>query len=356
MSLFRRGRVWWCQIYRDGVRHQFSTGTANRKQAEAVEEKYKADLHATAFGIPNFDRQITVGALVAHFLAEGNPSIYHQDRIKQFLPYFSEYQALRLTRALLAEYRAARQAGGVTDATINRDLSVLRRILNWAVDQELIPANPLPRLRLARERRVSQPVMSVREEQLVLGACPDYLRPIVLMSLDTGLRKGECLHQRFEHIDFDRGVLSVTKSKTLEGTAREVPLTKRLQKALEEIRKPTGVAFMYQGQAIADIKKGWAAALRRAQVRHVRFHTLRHTFATRCAEAGVLPDVRMALLGHMPTNRVHARYVHIEIQLKRAAIAALEHWYQQQEQKLKGELNAESQNSNPADRPATGEN
>ena len=71
----------------------------------------------------------------------------------------------------------------MTDATVNRALSVLRHILYWAVDEQLIQANPLARLPLVRERRLKRPVMSVAEERprpcstAGLSAQDCYLRP-----------------------------------------------------------------------------------------------------------------------------------------------------------------------------------
>src|SRR5678816_2028054 len=102
MSLYKRGNTWWSQLYRDGVRHNASTGTGNRRQAEAVEEKFKRELHAKAFGLVEFDPTINLGELVAHFMAKGNPSTYHTERIKQFLPYFADTLASRITRSALA--------------------------------------------------------------------------------------------------------------------------------------------------------------------------------------------------------------------------------------------------------------
>jgi len=345
MSLFRRGDVWWCQVYRDGVRHQFSTGTGNRRQAEAVEDKFKRELHAKAFGLVDFDPTITIGTLVAHYMAKGKPSVYHTERIKQFLPCFADVQANRLTRGALADYRNQRLSGGVKDATVNRDLSVLRRVLNWSIDEQLIPANPLGRLKLARERRFHRPIMSVREEQQVLAAAPEYLRNFIIAALDLGMRKGELLGQRNEHIDFDRNLLAVSRSKTPEGDARELPFTARVREILLKLHKPSGVVFTFQGQPILDNKKGWAATLKRAGVRHFRVHDLRHTANVRWLESGTMADVRMALLGHMSAGRVHDRYTHISIHEKRAAMARLEAWYKQQLDQLKGENNGTAESS-----------
>ena len=319
MSLFKRGNVWWTYFYREGVRHQQSTGSTNRRQAEIIEAKLKEEINNRRFQIAEFDPQITFGALAARFLTSGSVRRHHLYHLKFLLPYFSEVTAVRLTKSLADNFRAARRMQNplIKEATINRDLSVLRHILYWSVDEKLIATNPLARMKMARERRTKRQVLSVAEEQLLLGASTGHLYPMVIMTLDTGMRRGEITSQRWGDIDFPRKLLFVTHSKTPEGEAREIPLTKRLYELLLERQKPDGLVITYKDQPVRIIKRTWKTALKNAQVRHVRFHDLRHTFNTRLMEAGVLQEVRMALMGHSPGTSVHAMYTHIELPVKR---------------------------------------
>ena len=181
-------------------------------------------------------------------------------------------------------------------------------------------------------------VLSVEEEQRLLAACPNHLKYITIGALDSGMRRGELLHQKCEHIDFTRRLLFVTRSKTAGGKSREIPLTARFFEVLSTLRQEEGVGFLYRGKPIADVKTAWKHALERAGLRHIRFHDLRHSFNTRLIEAGVISDVRMALMGHSSGQRTHAIYTHISIQAKRDAIARLEAWVkkQQQNQQLEG--------------------
>src|SRR5262249_31589429 len=78
-------------------------------------------------------------------------------------------------------------------------------------------------------------------------------------------------------------------------------------------------------------------------VRHVRFHDLRHTFNTRLMEAGVLQEVRMALMGHSPGSKVHATYTHIELPVKRDAIRKLEAWVKDQPQPTQEKTDAHTE-------------
>ena len=334
MSLFKRGDVWWSYFYKDGIRHQYSTGTANRRQAETIEDKLKGDVNNQRFQIAEPDRQMTFGELAERFSASGSVRKHHKYHLKFLLPCFSDIPVLRLTKSLADEFRRARkeQNPAIKDATINRDLSALRHILYWGVDEQLLLQNPLARMKMARERRTRRQVLSVAEEQPLLGAAKGHLRTMIIAALDTGMRRGEITSQRWEDIDFSRQLVSVTRSKTPEGESREIPLTERLLKLLLENRKESGLIVDYKGQPVRIIKRSWATALRNAKLRHVRFHDLRHTFNTRLMEAGVLQEIRMALMGHSAGSKVHAIYTHIELPAKRIAIRKLEQWVQDQQQ------------------------
>ena len=346
MSLWKRGNVWWAIYFVDGVRHQQSTRTSNKRLAAQFEQKLKEEAAARKFGIVETlaDGQMTFGDLAARFLAGADVRPHHLDRLKNLLPYFADTLLLRLNKGMASDFRISRhRQKTVSDATINRDLSVLRHILYWAVDQSILPSNPMTRLRLARERRVRRPVMSVQDELKLLAVAPEHLRRIIIAALDTGMRRGEILNQLWEHVDMERRVLSVSRSKTPEGEAREIPLMQRLYGLLSENQQSEGLVFTYKDQPISyTIKTSWAGALKNAGLRHYRFHDLRHTHNTRLMEAGVMQEVRMALMGHQNRDKVHATYTHVELPVKRIAIAKLEEWVENQIQNLGGH-NASSQ-------------
>lgn len=316
MSLFKRGDVWWSYFYKDGVRHQCSTRASNRRQAETIEAKLKEEVNNRRFQLVEAaDPNMTFGELAARFLASGSARPHHIYHLKFLLPCFSDIAVLRLTKSLAEEFRRARrtQNPSIKDATINRDLSALRHILYWAVDEQLLAANPLARMKMARERRTRRQVLSVAEEQLLLDAAKDHLRAMTITALDTGMRRGEITSQRWDDIDFSRKLLFVTRSKTPEGESREIPLTTRLFEFLSEHRQAEGLVIGFRGKPVRIVKRAWKTALKNAGLRHVRFHDLRHTFNTRLMEAGVMQEIRMALMGHSTGSKVHATYTHIEL-------------------------------------------
>ena len=326
MTLFKRGNTYWSYVYVDGVRHAKSTGTSTKKQAEVIDQKHKDDLNLKRQMVPQLNLETSFGELSSRFLASGAKA-WHLDRLKVLLPYFADVPIGRITKSIVKDYRRYRHSlKALTESTINRDIQCLRHFLFWAVDEGILPQNPLSRMRMERERKTRRPILSIEEESALLLALAPHMQPIVIAALDTGMRRGEILQQKWEDVDFGRRLLSVTHSKTPEGEAREIPLTQRMFNLLWEKREDQGQIFTYKGKAITRIKTAWKTALRSSGIRTLRFHDLRHTHNTRLLEAGVMQEVRKALMGHSSGEDVHSTYTHVELPMKRDAIQKLEAW------------------------------
>ncbi len=340
MTLFKRGTVWWAYVTLDGTRHHKSTGTTNRKKAESIERQFREELNDLRHRLPKAKPEMTFGELAAIFIGEGMGRPHSIDRLDHLLPFFSDIRLQELSQSEIRRYRQYRhQQKQLKPATVNRDLSVLRRVLNWGVEEGYLAANPLGRLHMERERRTKRPVLSLREEKLLLAAAPEHLVRIILCALLTGMRRGEILGQQWQDVDFDNRLLYVSHSKTPEGEMREIPLATPLYELLKVIRKESGPVFTFNGDAIGIIKTTWSTTLRRSKIRHFRFHDLRHTANTRMMLAGVMQEVRREILGHtsLRSRDVNDRYTQIELPEKRTAIAMLESWLAAQAKLLEAE-------------------
>lgn len=155
-------------------------------------------------------------------------------------------------------------------------------------------------------------------------------------------------------MDFDNRILHVSHSKTPGGEARVVPLTGRLYDILASFRRERGIVFTYSpakqpseanahegsqnsaGDPIKIVKTAWTASLRRAGLRHFRFHDLRHTANTRLMLAGVFQEIRRELIGHSSQHSrdVNDRYTQIGLAELKDAIAKLEVWFRAQVHQL----------------------
>lgn len=353
MSLYKRGGVYWSYVWKNGIRYAKSTGTEKIRAAQDFDRKHKIELDLKSLRPSGLDPEMKFGALFARFLADGDIKPFHVERSKAFLPYFADIAIGEITKNEVTRYRKERhKQKKLTETTLNRDVEVIRHILFWAVEERILPANPLARTRLPRARRIKRPILSVQEEELLLQAAASHLKRIIIAALDTGMRRGELLTQRWEDIDFFRRVLVVTKSKTAEGESREIPLTPRLFALLSAEPKRTGPIFVFDNEPIKGIKTTWRTAIRKSGIRPFRFKDLRTSFNSRLIEAGVIKDVRMELMGHSRNEDTNDLYSQIELPLLREAIAKLETWRSRQIETLT-ELNSSQNDSSELSLPKT---
>ena len=109
-------------------------------------------------------------------------------------------------------------------------------------------------------------MVTVTEEDKLLAAAAPHLRSIIIAALDSGMRRGEILAERWEHVDFTRKILYVTPLENSGGESREIPLTERFLADLEARKQSEGIVFTFDKQPISRIKTAWKGALRRAGI------------------------------------------------------------------------------------------
>jgi integrase len=161
----------------------------------------------------------------------------------------------------------------------------------------------------------------------------DHLTPIVLLALNTGLRRGELFGLRWSEIAVGRAMLTVRGEGAKNAQTRHVPLNTEAVDIVRTWREC--VASLNPGEVrehvfagtdgdrpLADLKKGWAPVVRAAAIGHFRFHDCRHHFASRLVQAGVDLNTVRELLGHSDMKMV-LRYAHLAPENTAAAVAKL---------------------------------
>ncbi|BBO76153.1 integrase [Desulfosarcina widdelii] len=209
-------------------------------------------------------------------------------------------------------------------ATVNKAIGCLRHVFTKAVEWEMVESSPFDKGRPLVRKENNKRLRFLTEEEIpkLLNACPVYLRNIVECTLNTGMRRGEVLSLKWDQVR--NGFIYLTKTKTNE--ARQIPINKDLDNLFKRIRKKdhltTEYVFNYQGTPVADVKKAFATALKKAGIVDFRFHDLRHTFASHFAmRGGSLKDLQ-ELLGHR-TMTMTLRYAHLTQEHKKKAVNLL---------------------------------
>jgi integrase len=226
---------------------------------------------------------------------------------------------------------AATTDKAIKPATVNRELACLKILLNYFIKSDVLTkANPVSRVKFLAENNEQMRVLSWDEERLYLMAASQPLQDVVTLMIETGARPEEIRRLRRENINLKQGYLSVPFGKT-KAARRKLPLTelasavleKRLAKMEGDYIFTGGRGGSDSGKPIVKLNNAHAGALKRSGVRQFRLYDLRHTFATRAAEAGVDLVTLAALLGHSRVQMV-MRYAHPSEKHQFEAIRAME--------------------------------
>ncbi len=242
------------------------------------------------------------------------------------VPHFGSLQVGEIGCLLLEKYRTERVGDGVKKSTVNRELAILSKIFSLGIDWGFAFENPVKKIKFFSEQDCAKTrILSDDEEVRLFEACPGYLRVILEMALNTGMRRGEVLNLRWSQVDFQNRTIRAEKTKS--GKDRYIPLNSELLKALLELhakRRNDDYVFTNPetGGPFKDVKRAFKTSCRKASISGLRFHDLRHTFASRLVERGVDLITVKELLGHS-TVKMTERYTHPYKEHKQMAVELL---------------------------------
>ena len=262
-------------------------------------------------------------------------------------------------------WRNARLEQGRKATTVNKNIVALKAALRWGVKHGYVDSNPLEKLEMLKEydsatktryltddeRERLFASLNAREERIKAGrdshnkwleernepllpdlkerAFVDYLKPMIIVSLNTGIRRGSLFQLRWSDIDFKENILTVRPSTEKTGKLIHIPMNPTLTETLQIWRDQTGgnggdliFASPKTGGVIDNCKKSWASVLKEAYIENFRWHDMRHDFASQLVKKGVDLNTVRELLGHVDMTMT-LRYAHLSPQVKRAAVELL---------------------------------
>ena len=313
MSLCRRGTLWWIDIRAPhGERVRRSAGTDSKALAQELHDKLKAELWRTQkLGVRP---QRSWNDAVIRWLKESThkATIESDKSHLRWLDRHLRGQDLEgISRRVTDQLIEARLAEGVSNATVNRTLEVLRAILRKGVN-EWDWLDRCPQIRMLKEPTRRVRFLTRAEAQRLLKALPEHLADMAAFSLSTGLRRANVTGLQWTQVDLGQRLAWIHPDQAKARKAIAVPLNAQ---AILLIRKQIGKhdthVFSYRAKPVTQVStKAWYAALDGAGITDFRWHDLRHTWASWHVQQGTPLHVLQELGGWESAEMVR-RYAHL---------------------------------------------
>jgi len=339
--IYRRNKVWYLDYWVDQVRIRERYGS-NKQEALRELAARRTDIDRGARGAEK--KEIVHFSDFAKDFLKIKESAHSYRSMKGYLKpmtkFFGETPLSKITPELVETYKQRRLKERIRCAqianeppktrerqgsSVNRELAILKNIFTIAAKQRRFRGeNPVKAISYMPEQ--SRDYVLSREEVSRLieaaGETSGTLKSIVLIALNTGLRRGEILGLKWSQVNFEDGIVSFARTKSVK--FHRVPMNPIVLSILSSIERKG--EFVFPGRwgrgHLIDVKKEFSAARKKAGLPDLHFHDLRHCAGTYMATAGVPLTTVQQILGHRDI-RTTTRYINPNDESRRKPVNAL---------------------------------
>lgn len=330
MGLFRRADSpsWWYRIQLKGKVMTGSTNTSDKRLAQRIYME-KHHQFAEEFHLPSQRGKNTAFFWMCGEYLEKHSKVnkrsWRDDEIiiNKLKAHFGNVPLVNIQPQAIEGYKASRKSF-VKEATINRELAVLKTIFAKAVEWGYAHGNPVKGVKLFKEETKPIRLLTPEERQKLLTESPEFLRPIMLVALKTGMRLGEIISLKWKNVDLAHETLSLTHTKAKK--LRQIPVHPEVKEVLAGLPRASEYVFCgASGQKLGingKLRKAFDALKNKVGLPDLTFHALRHNFASELIAKGA--DVRTVqeYMGHS-SLRMLQRYAHVNKGIWRSTIQLL---------------------------------
>ena len=331
-TLYKRGNVWWVKYYCNGRCFRESSGSPKKAVAKNLLDKREGDVVQGRFFGVQYDKT-TYDELAEAFLQDyrinKKKSLSRAERSVALLDkVFKGMRVIDIITPKIRLYIEMRLNDGVKNATINRELAALKRMLNLGAKQTPPIVERMPYFPMLKENNVRKGFFEHEDFLALYKALPSYLKPVVLFGYKSGWRSREIINMTWKQVDRVNGCARLETGETKNDDARVIYFDDELAKMFEELwqlqkLRKTLSAYVFvkpkSGNRILRFDKAWKAACKKAKLSGYLFHDLRRTAVRNMVRAGVPEVIAMKISGHK-TRSVFDRYnIVSDTDLKNAA-------------------------------------
>lgn len=341
MAVRKLKGAWWIDFYIGKNRHREKVGLSRQKAERLLKEIRSGHQRNRVFPERiNNDEGFSFNHLIDFYIRD--PDVKQKKSFKRDILSISHLKGF-FTNKKLSEIKpsfiklyigrrrkdyvpnAIKKKKLVSNSTINRELACLKHMLNKAVELGMLRFNPIGGIKLLKENPGREKYLQKSQVKALIKGCAPHLKPMVLVELNSGMRRGELLRLKWSNVDFDNNVIRLKPEQTKTSKGRAIPMNSILKATLKSIKRNPNSEYIFckkDGSPYGDIKKSFATALRKANIKDFRFHDLRHHYASMLVMNEVNIRVVQDLLGHKSITTTQ-KYSHLSLKQKQKAVELL---------------------------------
>jgi integrase len=315
-SIYKRGEVYWIKYYRAGK--PLRESTRSRKEADAKRLLKRREGEISEGKLPGifFDKvtfEELAEALIVDYKVNKRKTLAKVERqIRLHLePFFGALKIPAITTARIQKYTHHRLEEGASNATCNRELACLKRMLHLGARETPPRVNRVPFIPMLKEDNVRTGFFEHHEFEALRDALPDELKGFLTFGYKTGWRISEIVSLIWDQVDMKQGIVRLEVGDTKNTEGRTVYLDDELKEIIHrqfvdrQLHCP--YVFNRDGQQIRDIRGSWKAGCKQTGLERRLFHDLRRTAVRNMVRSGIPENIAMKISGHK-TRSVFDRY------------------------------------------------
>jgi integrase len=344
--IYTRGDIYWLQYYRNGKKIRESSKSTSKMVAERRLKRREGEIAQGKIPSVQFEKvtfdELAEGLLLDYRINNKKSIDRAQRSVNLLKKHFGGFKATQITTPLINSYVVMRMDTGAANATINRELAALKRMLNLGAQQTPPLVNRVPYIPMLKENNTRKGFFEHQEFIALRNILPRYLNGFVTFAYQYGWRLEEVAGLTWKQVDRQQGIVRLEVLETKNDDARTVYLDEELKKVFQQqfIDRQLGCQYIFHnsGKKIGNFRRSWNTACRqlgigfgyRVDKNYVikwenklppgpTLHDFRRTAVRNMVRAGIPEKVAMTISGHR-TRSVFDRYNIVNDQdLKRAA-------------------------------------